>query len=65
MTPERRAVVLWGVIGTLAFLVLVQGYELLADRRVDWLVKFVVALGVGTVAAGATRLLQGRVPTQA
>jgi len=64
MTPERRAVVLWGVIGALAFLVLLQGYELLADRRVDWLVKAVVTLGVGLVAAGTTRLLQGRVPTQ-
>ncbi|QCC50798.1 hypothetical protein [Halapricum salinum] len=64
MTPDRKRALLWGVIGALAFLVLLQGYELLADRRVDWLVKFGVALVVGVLATGTTRLLQGRVPTQ-
>ena len=64
MRPDRKRALLWGVIGALAFLVLLQGYELLADRRVDWLVKFGVALAVGVLATGTTRLLQGRVPTQ-
>lgn len=62
MTPARRAALLWGIIGALAFLVLLQGYELLTDRRVDWLVKFGVALVVGVAAGGSARLLQSRVP---
>lgn len=62
MTPARRAALLWGVIGALAFLVLFQGYELLADRRIDYLLKLGVALVVGIVAAGTTGLLQGRLP---
>jgi hypothetical protein len=64
MRPDRRAALLWGVIGALAFLVLLQGYELLADRRVSWLVKVAVALVVGGVAGGTTRLLQKRLPAQ-
>lgn len=62
MTPARRAALLWGVIGALAFLVLLQGYELLADRRVDWLVKFAVALVVGSVVTVASALLETRLP---
>ncbi len=48
-----KSSLLWGVVGGLAFLVLLQGYELLADVRVALLVKFGVAL---VVAAGATAL---------
>lgn len=62
MNQETRTALLWGVIGGLGFLVLLQGYELLADRRVDWLVKFGVAVLVGIVATATTRLLQDRLP---
>jgi hypothetical protein len=64
MRPERQAALLWGVIGALSFLVLLQGYELLAAQRIDWLVKIGIALVVGAVAGGTTRLLQGRLPAQ-
>jgi hypothetical protein len=52
MDPRRKEALLWGVVGGLAFLVLLQGYELLAARPVDLLVKFGVALLVA-VGAGA------------
>ncbi|WP_136717389.1 hypothetical protein [Halorientalis salina] len=53
MGPIRKASLLWGFVGGLSFLVLLQGYELLSTQRVDWLVKFGVAL---VVVAGATGL---------
>lgn len=62
MTPQRRAALLWGVIGALTFLVLIQGYELLSDQRIDYLLKVGVALVVGIVSAVATGVLQGRLP---
>ena len=64
MEPTRRAVVLWGVISSLSFLVSIQAYELLADRRVDFLVKFGVAVVVGVVAAGVSWILQRRLLTR-
>ena len=48
--PRIKATVLWGLVGGLAFLVLVQGYELVGGVRVTALVKAAVAL----VVAGAT-----------
>lgn len=38
-------------MGALAFLVLVQAYELLFALRIDWVVKFGVALAVAASAA--------------
>jgi hypothetical protein len=48
--PRTKASALWGLVGGLAFLVLVQGYELIAGVGVTALVKGAVAL----VVAGAT-----------
>ena len=52
---------LWGAIGTLSFLVLLQGYELLADYRYDLAVKvgatLVVAIGAPTLAYVADGVL--------
>lgn len=62
MNHRYRDALLWGIVGALSFLVAIQGYELLADRRVDLLVKFGVALLVGVVAAVTTGLLQRRLP---
>ncbi|MFB6083811.1 MAG: hypothetical protein ABEJ94_06160 [Halorientalis sp.] len=53
MDPRIKSSLLWGLVGGLAFLVLLQGYELLSTERVDWLVKFAVA---ALVTAGATGL---------
>ena len=52
---------LWGAIGTLSFLVLLQGYELLADYRYDLVVKvgatLVVAVGAPALAYVADGVL--------
>ncbi|WEL18921.1 MULTISPECIES: hypothetical protein [unclassified Halorhabdus] len=49
-----RQALVWGLVGGLSFLVLLQGYELLTPERVDPLVKAGVALvvtGIGAVLA--------------
>jgi len=48
-----RDSLLWGVVGGLSFLVLLQGYELVSGTRVTVAVKAGVAL---IVVAGATLL---------
>jgi len=60
MDATDRAAVLWGVVGALSFLVLIQGYELLTDVGVDALVKVVVALIVGVGTTVSARALQPR-----
>jgi len=56
MDPHTRESLLWGVVGALSFLVLVQGYELLTDASVTVGVKAGVALLVGGGAALVTHL---------
>ncbi|MFB6222078.1 MAG: hypothetical protein ABEH86_00180 [Haloarcula sp.] len=51
MEPRTKASLLWGIVGGLAFLVLAQGYELLAGTPVSLSAKAGVALAV---AAGTT-----------
>ena len=60
MKPVRKASLLWGLIGGLSFLVLLQGYELVSAARVDWLVKFGVALAVVVGAAVLSYAYQKR-----
>lgn len=55
MSRPDRYDLLWAIVGGLAFLVLVQGYELLADERIAVGVKLGVALGVGVASAVLTR----------
>ncbi|MFB6150308.1 MAG: hypothetical protein ABEJ40_00735 [Haloarculaceae archaeon] len=62
--PERdaalsapvKASLLWGLVGGLSFLVLVQGYELATDRGVTLGVKAGTALLVAVGAAVSTHL---------
>jgi len=61
MDPERKASALWGVIGGLSFLVLVQGYELAVATRVGVAPKAGVALAVAALAAILTHLARPRV----
>ena len=49
MRPRVRASLLWGVVGLLSFLVLVQGYQLLGGR-----VPLSMAAGAAVVVALAT-----------
>jgi len=39
MDPRRKDSLLWGIVGGLAFLVLVQGYELVAGESIALTVK--------------------------
>lgn len=58
MDARRKDSLLWGVVGGLAFLVLVQGYELLADEGVALAVKAGVAAAVLAVTALAAHTLR-------
>ena len=60
MSPRTKASLLWGLVGALAFLVLVQGYDLLLGLDVGFAARFGVAALVGIVAAGLTHRLSPR-----
>jgi len=60
MDPHRKAALLWGVVGGLAFLVLVQGYELATSQAVTVPVKLAMTIGVFAVATAVTDTLQPR-----
>jgi hypothetical protein len=62
MDPRVKQSLLWGLIGALSFLVLLQGYELLTGRLVDWLVKLGTAV---VVLVGATVLTYATARRQA
>ncbi len=53
MTPRGRDALGWGLVGGLSFLVLAQGYRLVAALGVDTL----ALLGVGAVVAAASAVL--------
>jgi hypothetical protein len=59
--PQTRSSLLWGVVGALAFLVLVQGYRLVVGP-LDVGVPAVggLTLCVGAVATGLTHVLEPR-----
>ncbi|WP_248897751.1 hypothetical protein [Haloplanus halobius] len=62
MTPRHKSSLLWGLVGALSFLVLVQGYRLLVGPLEIGL--FVVgggAVAVGALSAGLTHLLAPRI----
>ena len=56
MNTRTKESLLWGVVGTLSFLVLIQGYELFTDATITLGVKAGVALLVGGGAAVVTHL---------
>jgi hypothetical protein len=61
MNARRKSSLLWGLVGALAFLVLVQGYHLLvASVTVSPLAIGALALVVGAAAAGVTHTLEPR-----
>lgn len=57
-----KSSLLWGVIGGLSFLVLLQGYELLTGTFVTVAVKAGVALAVAVGATVLTHFAHGRLP---
>ncbi len=60
MQPDTKASALWGVIGTLSFLVLIQAYHLLGGAFVGFGAVTGVAASVGVVSAGLAHLLRPR-----
>ncbi|WP_049935397.1 hypothetical protein [Haloplanus natans] len=61
MTPQTKSSLLWGLVGALAFLVLVQGYRLVAGSlRIGPVAVGGLALLVGAAAAGVTYVLEPR-----
>lgn len=59
MRDRLKASLLWGAVGALSFLVLVQGYELVAALRLSFLVKLGVAVLVGLGALVTTYVTDG------
>ena len=59
MRQRTKSGLLWGAVGALAFLVLAQGYELLAAPGISLLVKLAIAAVVWVVAGVASYLLEG------
>jgi hypothetical protein len=60
VTPRTKSSLLWGLVGALTFLVLVQGYDLAFGLGMGMGVRVGVAVFVGTVAAGLTHRLRPR-----
>ena len=58
MRAHIKASLLWGVIAALAFLVLVQGYNLLASERISIGVMIGVAILVGIVASVLSQIVE-------
>ncbi|MBV0925493.1 hypothetical protein KTS45_14905 [Halomicroarcula limicola] len=62
MDPKLKSSLLWGVVGGLAYLVLIQGYQLFASVPISTPVKFGVALVVAAGAAALTYAAGGGLP---
>ncbi|WP_254765931.1 hypothetical protein [Salinilacihabitans rarus] len=59
--PRAKSALLWGAVGAVAFLALVQGYALLADPLVSLGQGAAVAVLVGAATAGTAYALEHRV----
>jgi uncharacterized protein YebE (UPF0316 family) len=63
--PRAKSAVLWGLVGFLSFLVLVQGYALLAESLVTITQALALALAVGIGAGAGAYLLEPRLAARA
>ncbi|ADD05049.1 uncharacterized protein Nmag_1472 [Natrialba magadii ATCC 43099] len=61
MNPRTKSALLWGAVGFMAFLVLVQGYALVVEPLVSIVQGFVVAVLVGVGTAVSAYVLEYRV----
>lgn len=61
LSPRVKSALLWGAVGVLSFLVLVQGYALLVEPLVTITQGVAIAFLVGIGAAGGAYLLEHRV----
>ncbi|ELY47475.1 hypothetical protein [Natronorubrum sulfidifaciens] len=62
-SPRTLSALLWGAVGFMAFLVLVQGYALVVDPLVSIVQGVVVAGLVGALTAGSAYVLEYRIAT--
>ncbi|WP_276251983.1 hypothetical protein [Haloarcula rara] len=62
MEPRTKSSLLWGVVGGLAFLVLLQGFELATGQRVTVAAKAGVAVAVLVGATALTYTARDRLP---
>ena len=60
-TPRVKSALLWGAVGFMAFLVLVQGYALLEGPLVSIGQGAAVAILVGAATAGSAYALEHRI----
>lgn len=60
MEPRTKSSLLWGAVGALAFLALVQGYQLVTEATVTADAMALVAVVVGLGATVAAYWLEGR-----
>lgn len=63
MNPRVKGALLWGVVGLLTFLVLLQGYEIVQDIRVELPVKVGATVVVGVLSTVVTYVASGHVET--
>ncbi|ELY52531.1 hypothetical protein [Natronolimnohabitans innermongolicus] len=61
LRPRVKAALLWGAVGSMAFLVLVQGYALLVDPLVSLARGAAIAVLVGAMTTGCAYRLEHRV----
>lgn len=58
--PAVRSSLLWGLVGALAFLVLVQGYQLIRGEFVGFAPLFGVTVAVWVASAALAHVLRPR-----
>ena len=61
MDPRTKSALLWGAVGFMTFLVLVQGYALLREPLVTITQGAAVAALVGVATAGSAYALEHRI----
>lgn len=61
MTPRAKSSLLWGLVGVLSFLVVVQGYDLFVPAfRASIGLRAGMAVAVGVLTAALSYVLEGR-----
>ncbi len=60
MHTRTKSAVLWGLVGALSFLVLLQGYEVIVDASTPLVITAAVTVVIGVLAAGLSYVVEGR-----
>ncbi|ELZ04123.1 hypothetical protein C480_11441 [Natrialba aegyptia DSM 13077] len=65
MNPRLKSALLWGAVGAMAFLVLLQGYALVVEPLVSIGAGVVIAVCVGTATGIGAYVLEHRLAARA